>query len=912
MLGLLVLCPAARALPMTGPDVPEFAAYDRTIPALLDKWHIPGASVAVAYQGRIVFARGYGYADRDTGRLVQPDTSFRIMSISKILTATMIMKLVEQGDLSLDDHPFDILNYRLPTYAGARPDPRMSQITVRHLLSHTSGWVADQASNPIVGGRGFSAILYQQQIARIMGEPAPGTAETMIRYMMGQPMQAAPGTTWSYCNVGYLILGRLIEVKTGLSYTAAIQRLVEPSFLSGLLPAGSRQSELAPDEAVYYDDPTAPLEPSHLGGGPVPKPYAFSLAGWDACGGWRMSAIECLRLLLALEAKNGTPALLRPDSIAAIRTSQFPTDFYGYGWFTRAACSSGTDSGHGGGSWGSKTWALRSADGAWHTVLFLNSIPTEAFTGTAFEADGYAAVHSLAPTAAPAGADFTWSTLGWDAWQRRYAANGQSGPLEDANHDGVANLVEYGAGLTTADQNAGRAAWLESAPDGTPRLGFRRIILEHKLTWTVETSADGVNWTASQAAPASRTLAADGVLVLTVPLAGASRARLRVQPVDGAAAFVVFDSLELQPIRFTLHPLSQTAAAGSAVTFRASVSSLLPVTLQWMRDGQPIPGATAPTLVFGAVAGTDAGDYSVVARTSAGAETSRPARLVVATPVPGRLVNMSVRGTAGIDGQPLIVGFVVSGGGRKPLLIRAVGPGLLALGLADGCMADPRLDLHQRVNAQDVIAGANDNWSADASDAARLAEVFTAVGAFPLPAASRDAALLTEVDGVRTVHVNNAAAGAPGIVLVEAYDTGSTNSPRLVNVSARNRVTAGDGVLVAGFVITGNKPKRLLIRGVGPGLSTQGVGGVLADPALALHLMGHGQDKVVAVNDNWSDEADVARVGAQVGAFALPANSRDASLVVTVPAGIYTAVVSGRAGSSGEALLEVYDADGFD
>ena len=141
--------------------------------------------------------------------------------------------------------------------------------------------------------------------------------------------------------------------------------------------------------------------------------------------------------------------------------------------------------------------------------------------------------------------------------------------------------------------------------------------------------------------------------------------------------------------------------------------------------------------------------------------------------------------------------------------------------------------------------------------------------------------------------------------LVEAYDTGAPSAARLVNVSARNRVGTGDDILIAGFNIssaTGGGSKPLLIRAVGPGLAALGVSGTLADPKLEIY---DSKGVKVVENDNWN--ANLAPVFAGVGAFRLPDASRDAALVATLPAGSYTAQVSGVGGLTGDAIVEVYE-----
>lgn len=260
--------------------------------------------------------------------------------------------------------------------------------------------------------------------------------------------------------------------------------------------------------------------------------------------------------------------------------------------------------------------------------------------------------------------------------------------------------------------------------------------------------------------------------------------------------------------------------------------------------------------------------------------------------VTSRLANLSVR-TNAAAGQTVIVGFTLSPG-SKQVLLRAVGPGLAPFGLSD-TLADPLIVVY---DPQGRRAGENDDWT-------NLAGTFTAVGAFPLPAGSRDAALITQLIGgqSQTAHIP---ASSNGLVLIEAYDVTDTYTPRLTNVSVRNRVGTGANILISGFAITGTGTKRLLLRGIGPGLAVFGVTGVLTDPRLVLHRSGdNGASTFVADNDDWS--SSLAGTFATVGAFNLTSGSKDAALLVTLNPGTYTVQLSGVGDTTGEALIEAYE-----
>lgn len=259
-----------------------------------------------------------------------------------------------------------------------------------------------------------------------------------------------------------------------------------------------------------------------------------------------------------------------------------------------------------------------------------------------------------------------------------------------------------------------------------------------------------------------------------------------------------------------------------------------------------------------------------------------------------KLSNLSVRTSAGSGDRTLIVGFLVAGGSQN-ILARGVGPTLGAFGVA-GTITDPKLELY----SGSIQSTANDNWASSGL----LAGDFSRVGAFPLPAGSRDAALRVGVKGGRSLQVTGADGGS-GLALVELYDAGG-GTGRLINVSARAEVGTGADTLTAGFAITGTVPKRLLIRAAGPTLGAFGVGGTLADPMLDVRPLG--SDNIVANNDDWSGTAALKAAFTSVGAFGFASDaSRDAALAVELPPGAYTATVSGKGGTTGVALVEVYE-----
>ena len=330
---------------------------------------------------------------------------------------------------------------------------------------------------------------------------------------------------------------------------------------------------------------------------------------------------------------------------------------------------------------------------------------------------------------------------------------------------------------------------------------------------------------------------------------------------------------------------SSTVISGGAASFSVVATGTSPLAYQWKKDGSSISGATSSTYTIASTKTADAGSYTVVVTNSAGSVTSNSTVLTIIAP---RLYSLAVR-TALEAKQILIVGFTMSGG-AKNVLLRAAGPTLGAFGVPE-TMVDPTLDLY----SVSTLVTSNDNWGGSLS----LAATFTSAGAFAYASAtSLDAALVASINGGRTAHVYGPAAGA---VLVEGYDVGSGDAQRFTSLSARNRVGTGANILIAGFSLSGEGKRNLLIRAVGPTLGVFGVPSVLSDPKLEIY---QGSTKI-GENDNWA--ATLSTAFSSVGAFSLTQGSKDAAITVSLLAGGYTVQVSGADGGVGEALVEIYE-----
>lgn len=320
----------------------------------------------------------------------------------------------------------------------------------------------------------------------------------------------------------------------------------------------------------------------------------------------------------------------------------------------------------------------------------------------------------------------------------------------------------------------------------------------------------------------------------------------------------------------------------------------------WRKDGQPVIGATSSSLHLASTTPADAGEYTVVVSNGLGAVESQTARIAfLSAGAASRLANLSIRARTGPGDRVLTLGAVAGGGGAEGgavrTLIRGIGPTLRDLGVS-AALADPRLRV---LRGQTAIAE-NDNWGATPA----LAQTFASAGAFPLAAASLDAALESSLPaGAYSIQI--APAGdTSGVALAEVYDLSGENAtgPRLVNLSTRAEAGVGADILIAGFVIRGSTSKTLLLRAVGPSLRRFGVERVLANPQLRLFS----GERVLAENDNWNRDNTLERAAQRAGAFSLE-YGEEAVLLVTLPPGSYSAQVSGVRDTTGLALVEIYE-----
>jgi N-acyl-D-amino-acid deacylase len=345
-------------------------AFDAEMEAFMTPRGVPGGSLAVAKGGRLLYAKGYGWADRDTKTPVTNESLFRIASLSKPITAVAILQLVEAGKVSLDANPFQLLDFD-PAKAK---DPRLGRITVRHLLHHTGGWDRDKSFDPM-----FRPL----EIGKELGMPGPAEPFSVIRYMFERPLDFDPGTNYAYSNFGYCMLGRIIEWAMKMPYEKYVQeKVLAPCGIRDMRIGATLREKQAPGEVCYYTTKSQMVknifsDKEEM----VPQPYGgFHLEAMDSHGAWIASAVDLVRFASALDDPAHSP-LLRPTSFETMVEPPAPPVsrkedgslkdfFYGCGWDVRPKGDGRANCWHTGSLPGTATLLVRRFDGMNWAVCF--------------------------------------------------------------------------------------------------------------------------------------------------------------------------------------------------------------------------------------------------------------------------------------------------------------------------------------------------------------------------------------------------------------------------------------------------------------------------------------------------------------------------------------------------------------
>lgn len=372
----------------------RFESFDKLIHDFLEEHRTPGVSVAVTNQGKLEFARGYGYADIASLSPVTENSLFRIASISKPITAVAILQLCENSKLTLDDKLLDVLDLQKEIEAaGDSFDKRWQQITIRQLLQHRGGWDRDKS---------FDAMFQSVRFAKQLNLEPPADQHAVIRAMLSQQLDFEPGERYAYSNFGYCLLGRVIEKLSGETYEKYVQEnVLKPLGITDMcIGSTNKEGKVANEVSYYHPGKGESVFASDLGAD-CPHPYgSWFLEAMDSHGGWLASATDLAKFASAFDDPQHCPILspesieqmyARPEGKAGYEDDGTPKDvFYSLGWQNRVIK---TDDGktnynhwHTGSLPGTATILIRRHDGK-NMVALMNTrvSPTENHLGRAID-----------------------------------------------------------------------------------------------------------------------------------------------------------------------------------------------------------------------------------------------------------------------------------------------------------------------------------------------------------------------------------------------------------------------------------------------------------------------------------------------------------------------------------------------
>ena len=330
------------------------STIDRKVYSIMVEYDIPGIGIATTKNEKLAYHAGYGFANLDANPMVptRSDMLFRLASMSKAQTALCIMTLCEEGKLSVDDYVFapgiGVLADMYPATEAAPHGERVDEIKIRHLLTHTSGWqyATTGGVDPVFTGD-----------SRFYGK----SLKERVAYMVKTNTSTPPGTTASYYNLGFCILGQVIEKLSGVSYEEYLRSVVAKAGVHDMWVAKNTQAERRSNECVYYPQGTSTA-------------YGNDMAVVGACGAVIASPVELMQLLCAEDYGDVVPDILTKESLDKIYTNYTSSGKagYGFGWRIEHNTLSNWASYHGGNISGTATIWVRGKNRV-NGVLLCNS-----------------------------------------------------------------------------------------------------------------------------------------------------------------------------------------------------------------------------------------------------------------------------------------------------------------------------------------------------------------------------------------------------------------------------------------------------------------------------------------------------------------------------------------------------------
>jgi D-alanyl-D-alanine carboxypeptidase len=322
----------------------DIVAVDSQVNVFMTAYNVPALSIAITKGEKLVYIKSYGLADKENSQKADTSDLYRLASLSKQFTSVAIMKLLEQGKISLGATVFGPGGLLGEKYGTLPYGPHITEITVDQLLHHTCGGWGNSVNDPMFSNNSLS------------------TDELISWTLNNMPLDHTPGTYYNYSNFGYCLLGRIIEKITGQSYEAAVKTLVlTPIGITDMTIGGNTLADRLTKEVKYY-------------GQYGEDPYNFNLKRMDSHGGWVATAKDLAKFLVSVDGFTVKPDILTKQSLTTMLTVSSSNSQYACGWAV-----SGANYYHQGSLPGSATEQACTSQGYNFVILTNTRYPTDQF-----------------------------------------------------------------------------------------------------------------------------------------------------------------------------------------------------------------------------------------------------------------------------------------------------------------------------------------------------------------------------------------------------------------------------------------------------------------------------------------------------------------------------------------------------
>jgi D-alanyl-D-alanine carboxypeptidase len=289
--------------------ITDIKPIDLLVSRFMSKYNVPGMSVSITKDNRLVYSKAYGYVDTSAHQAAATSNLFRLASDSKQFTSVTIMRLLDQKKIAMTDKIFGNGAILGTTYGTLPYGKGITDITVSDLLHHTGGgWSADGNASNNFNDPMFSNLSMDNQ------QLISWTLDNM-------PLDTLPNTRFEYSNFGFFLLARVIEKITGETYTQAVQDLVlTPCGITDMQIAGNTLADRVQNEAVYYNQETQ-------------TPYAgLNIHRADGCAGWIASSVDLVKFNTHINQLNPATDILSASAYTVMTSTTPASNGYACGW----------------------------------------------------------------------------------------------------------------------------------------------------------------------------------------------------------------------------------------------------------------------------------------------------------------------------------------------------------------------------------------------------------------------------------------------------------------------------------------------------------------------------------------------------------------------------------------------------